>query len=145
MFKNFSSIWWRRSIQVSQYEGNFHALVWAEGWSNGNLEFGYCVPFLGWDPATRAPPDESLTLSLSRLLDLLSESLSSPSSYNLETWSFCSSALRLKLVRFLPVSEVEGVVLCPKNLFDMNCCSRGSCFQKLCPSILSLFAHFFWI
>lgn len=93
------------------------------------MEFGYCVPFLGWDPATRAPPGRSLSLSFSRLLDLLSDLLSSPSSYNLETWSFCSCSLRLKLVGFLPVSEAEEVRY-PKNLFDMNHCSRGSCFQS---------------
>ena len=39
------------------------------------------------DPATRAPPGCSLAPVVARLLGLLSESLSSPSSYSTETWS----------------------------------------------------------
>ncbi len=46
------------------------------------------ILFLGWDPATRAPPGSSLSWSFNRLLALLSESSRSPSSYSTETWSF---------------------------------------------------------
>lgn len=55
------------------------------------------VLFLGWDPATRAPPGSALALVCSRLLGLLSELLSSPSSYSAETRSISLLVLGLGL------------------------------------------------
>lgn len=84
------------------------------------------VLFLGWNPATRAPlllglllvlvlvaPGWSLSWSLSRLLllGLLSDGLSSPSSYNAETWSLSRWSWS--------VSGWEEKNLAAKGLFDM--------------------------